>query len=188
LKSDAGPVLSCPDCIENIRGCGCREVISLRGDWRTRGDACRIPFEDEFDVIEHIADDRMALSQMFRATRRGGGVLLTVPQHPFLWSAADAYARHKRRYVSRELVAKVEAAGFEIARVTGFVSLLLPVMALIRRRKKKPMDKDDHFAQLRIGGFLNASLMKISSFERFLIERGVSLPLGGSLLVVATRP
>jgi SAM-dependent methyltransferase len=157
-------------------------------------DACRIPFEDEFDVIgafdviEHVSEHEIVLSQMFYATRRGGGILLTVPQHPFLWSVADAYARHKRRYTMNELVAKVRATGFEIVRVTGFVSLLLPAMLLIRRRKSKPTNEDDPLAELKIGRFSNVLLERILHFERRIIKSGFSFPFGGSLLVVAKRP
>ena len=57
-----------------------------------RMDARRIPFDDEFDVIgafdvlEHIAEDEEVLRQLYQAVRSGGGIMLTVPHHPFLWS------------------------------------------------------------------------------------------------------
>ena len=85
-----------------------------------------------FDVIEHISEDEEALAQLRRAVRPGGGVLVTVPQHPRLWSPADDYGEHKRRYRRRELVEKVSAAGLEIERITSFVSLLLPAMIASR--------------------------------------------------------
>ena len=77
-------------------------------------DARRIPFEREFDVVgafdvlEHIVEDEDVLGQMFKATRPGGGLLVTVPQHPFLWSASDEHAMHQRRYSRAELRRKVE--------------------------------------------------------------------------------
>ncbi|HXC17167.1 MAG TPA: class I SAM-dependent methyltransferase, partial [Holophagaceae bacterium] len=67
-------------------------------------DARRIPFRNHFDligafdVIEHIEDDEAVLSEMLRALRPGGGVLLTVPQHRWLWSPVDVFAGHARRY------------------------------------------------------------------------------------------
>lgn len=63
-------------------------------------DARRIPFREEFDVIgafdvlEHVREDEEVLSQMHQATRKGGGILVTVPHHPFLWSQVDDRARH----------------------------------------------------------------------------------------------
>ena len=105
-------------------------------------DARQIPFESEFDVIgafdvlEHIVEDDAVLTQMFRATRAGGGVLITVPQHPFLWSASDEHALHQRRYSRAELRKKVERSGFQVERITSFVSLLLPLMICSRMKRK----------------------------------------------------
>lgn len=152
-----------------------------------------LPFRDEFDVIgafdvlEHIAEDDVVLSQMFRATKPGGGIMVTVPQHRFLWSYKDEYSCHKRRYTRKELVAKVKRAGFEIIRVTSFVSFLLPLMLLSRMKQRKPQDNWDPMAELKIGGFVNTLLEKVLDFERILIEGGFSFPAGGSLLVIARR-
>ena len=60
-----------------------------------------------FDVLEHIADDELVLSQMHQAVRKGGGIILTVPQHSFLWSEIDEYSRHVRRYSVSELKLKL---------------------------------------------------------------------------------
>src|SRR3954454_16122999 len=95
-------------------------------------DARSIPFEGEFDVVgafdvlEHLVEDNMALAQMFNAARPGGGLLVTVPQQRYLWSASDRFAMHQRRYNRAELRAKVRSVGFEIERITSFNSLLLP--------------------------------------------------------------
>jgi len=156
-------------------------------------DARRIPFEAEFhvigafDVLEHIAEDDAVLSQMFHATRPGGGIMLTVPQHPFLWSYVDEYSCHKRRYTRKELVEKVERVGFKVIRATSFVSFLLPPMLLSRIKRRKPRDDWDPMAELKIGGLLNLLLEKVLDFERILIKSGFSFPAGGSLLVIARR-
>jgi len=58
-------------------------------------DALHLPYDAEFDavaafdVIEHIADDGAAVREMVRAVRPGGGLMVTVPQHQFLWSPFD---------------------------------------------------------------------------------------------------
>lgn len=157
-------------------------------------DARLIPFQDEFDVIgafdvlEHIEEDEVVLSQMFRAAKHGGGILLTVPQHPFLWSAADDYALHKRRYRMKGLIEKVARAGFSPLRITSFVSLLLPLMALARVTQRASRGAYDPSAEFRIAGITNAVLSIVSSIERNLIKGGVSFPAGGSLLMIATKP
>ena len=67
-------------------------------------DATRIPFDSEFDVIaacdviEHIERDDLALAEMHRAVKPGGGIVVTVPQDPKLWSTWDELSFHQRRY------------------------------------------------------------------------------------------
>jgi SAM-dependent methyltransferase len=158
-------------------------------------DARRLPFRDEFDVvaafdvIEHIDEDEAVLAEMCQATRPGGGLLLTVPQHPFLWSCYDEYGHHKRRYTREELVRKVRRAGLQVEYATSFVSLLLPLMLASRlRQKKKPTEGYDPHAELRIHPWLNAALGGALSLERLLIRCGLTMPMGGSLLLAARRP
>jgi len=156
-------------------------------------DARNIPFVEEFDVIgafdvvEHIEDDGQVLRQICRALATNAGVLLTVPQHPFLWSEYDVRAHHVRRYRARELKEKVMGAGFEIIRITSFVSLLLPFMMLSRLLRRVPERDYDPFAEFRLSSPANAMLEKILGLERGLIASGISFPLGGSLLLVARK-
>ena len=76
-------------------------------------DARNIPFENEFDVIgafdvlEHIKEDEEVLLQMCAALKPEGLMLLTVPQHAWLWSPIDEYAFHERRYAAADLHQKI---------------------------------------------------------------------------------
>jgi SAM-dependent methyltransferase len=157
-------------------------------------DARNIPFEEEFDVIgafdvlEHIHEDEKVLSRMYQAVRAGGGVILTVPQHPFLWSRQDEYACHVRRYTSSEVRSKLERAGFTVTQISSFVSLLLPVLAVARLRNRGVASEFDPLEELRMGRAMNAVLDRVMDLERVLIQLGVSFPAGGSLLVVGTKP
>ena len=38
-------------------------------------------------MLEHIDEHEEVLGAMYRACRNGGGILITVTQHRFLWSA-----------------------------------------------------------------------------------------------------
>jgi SAM-dependent methyltransferase len=155
-------------------------------------DAGHLPFDSEwdivgaFDVLEHLDDDAGALKEMARTVVPAGIVVLTVPQHPWLWSADDEYGRHRRRYRRSELVARVRAAGLDIVRVTSWVSSLLPLMALSRLRPRSGPFDPAH--ELRQGRVTRTLLEKALRAEQALIERGISLPAGGSLVVVARRP
>lgn len=156
-------------------------------------DARNIPFSNAygaigaFDVLEHIAEDERVLGQMHQALVPGGLLLLTVPQHPWLWSPADDLAQHQRRYTARELAAKVRGAGFDIELLTSFVSILLPVMALSRLRQRANPAGYDLIAELSMPAGLNALFEAVLDFERRLIQRGSRFPAGGSLLLVARR-
>jgi SAM-dependent methyltransferase len=155
-------------------------------------DAGHLPFDAEwdvvgaFDVLEHLDDDAGALAELARAVVPAGTVLLTVPQHPWLWSVDDEYGRHRRRYRRGELVARVRDAGLEVVRVTSWVSSLLPFLALSRLRPHRGSFDPAH--ELRQGRVTRTVLETTLRAEGALIERGVSLPAGGSLVVVARRP
>jgi SAM-dependent methyltransferase len=154
-------------------------------------DIADVPYSDVFDVVaafdvlEHIDDDVGALAGMFRAARSGGGSIILVPQHRRLWSKTDELAHHVRRYERRELLEKVESAGFRIVAASSFVTLLLPVLAAARAfgRVRPPTSPFEGLAPRYLNGLFERTL----DLERKLIERGVSLPAGGSLLVVARK-
>jgi SAM-dependent methyltransferase len=155
-------------------------------------DARRVPYRDEFDVvaafdvIEHIAEDDAVLGEMFAACRSGGGVVITVPQHPWLWSQRDVFAGHRRRYRRAALLKKLAAAGFERPWTTSFVTLLLPLLALSRLRQRAAQGVDAS-RELEVGRTANRVCAAVMLVERGLIAAGVPMPFGGSLLVVAHK-
>ena len=156
-------------------------------------DARRISFDREFDVLgafdvlEHVIEDENVLAQMFNAARTGGGLLITVPQHRFLWSVSDQYAMHQRRYNRDELARKVESAGFQVERITSFNSLLLPLMIWSRLQRNRNRDFQP-CREFEIGPALNKTLEGILKFERMVIRTGASFSAGGSLLLVGRKP
>lgn len=155
-------------------------------------DARHMPFTDEFgvigafDVLEHIAEDEAVLREMHRAVRPGGGIIVSVPQHPSLWSRADTFAHHERRYRRSEMANKVRAAGFEVLRSTSFVTAPLPLMAISRWRDREN-EAYDPTAEMRVGNVTNAIMAGVLGFERLLIRAGIDLPAGGSRLVVGRK-
>lgn len=140
-----------------------------------------------FDVIEHIDQDTEVLAEIHRALADRGLVVLTVPQHPWLWSAQDEHAHHVRRYARKELVGKVRSAGFEILMVTSFVSMLLPALMLSRLKGKAAADDANPFREFEIPGWLNGILYRCMMLDVSLIKAGLRLPAGGSLLLVARK-
>jgi SAM-dependent methyltransferase len=157
-------------------------------------DARNLPFESEFDavgmfdVLEHIEEDTVVLREVWRSVKPGGTVFITVPQHPTLWSAVDEHSYHKRRYVAADLKAKLTGTGFEVLRLTSFISLLLPVLILSRLQYRQGLKQLTPGEALEINPLVNSLFSKVLTLERVLIRLGLSLPAGGSLFAIARRP
>ena len=137
-----------------------------------------------FDVIEHIEGDELVLNNLANALRSGGSLLLTVPQHRWLWSSVDEQACHVRRYSRKELMNKVSKTGLKVKYVSSFVSFLVPLMWLSRLRAKAQSDASSEF---HIPNWLNQLLEGVMSIEIWLMRRGITFPIGGSLILVAKK-
>ena len=87
------------------------------------------------------------------------------------------------------MVEKVKQAGFQVVYTTSFVSLLLPLMLLSRRRRESGADmgKQMEAVGLSINRLTNAVLGTIMQIERKMINLGLSFRFGGSLLLVARK-
>jgi ubiquinone/menaquinone biosynthesis C-methylase UbiE len=155
-------------------------------------DAREMPFEDDFeaiglfDVLEHIEEDELVLNQIYKSLKKEGWLVLTVPQHMFLWSQSDNYACHKRRYSKKELLSKIEHAGFKIVRTTSFMSFLMPLVYLSRVSNQKK-ENFDIMKEFRISKWMNFIFGKMMALERKLIERSGNFSMGSSRLVVAKK-
>lgn len=144
-----------------------------------------------FDVIEHIENDAAALENIYQMLSKDGVLLISVPQHNFLWSRLDEIVKHKRRYSRRELVAKLEKKGFEINYATSFLFTLFPLM-LVRRLLDKG-DDCSHSSEaalekrVKFPWVVNCAFDQFMRIDEMLIKRGFSLPFGGTLLIAARK-
>jgi SAM-dependent methyltransferase len=145
-----------------------------------------------FDVLEHIEDDR-AFLQLCRSLQPPGARLyLTVPAFQLLWSGEDELAGHYRRYRRAELIALLEAAGYEIEFSSYlFEFLVLPVLALrtipyrlgIRRRRETEAGvRADHATPRGVG---RALLNRLMQRELAAMKRQHPLRSGTSIVLVA---
>lgn len=163
------------------------DVPLVAGDARQLGYEGAFDVVCAFDVLEHVDEDAAVLAGLFRAVRPGGGLLVTVPQHAWLWSAADDHAGHRHRYARRALADLVERAGFRVLRTTSFVSLSLPALAAVRALGRGRSHYNFE-SELRPRPLADPILALSLAVERWLIARGIVFPAGGSLLLVARRP
>ncbi len=159
-----------------------------------QSDILNFPYKDEFDligvydVIEHIDSDQDAIKSIYDALSDGGGAIITVPQHKWLWTENDNYSCHKRRYVKKDLVKKCKDAGFEVIRTTSYTSLLLPafiINCLFNRRNSA--DTEEVAKQFEINPALNYLFKLICKIELLLTIIGINFPCGGSLVCVVRK-
>jgi SAM-dependent methyltransferase len=137
-----------------------------------------------FDVIEHIADDEGVVRGMRAVTRTGGGTIIAVPQHPWMWSRADDVAHHQRRYRRGELEAKLRRNGFEVLFSSSFTALLLPLMAVSRLKGRDSKTDDDVLGEFMLNRSVNALFISILRAEIRMTLAGWRWPAGGSRIVV----
>lgn len=153
-----------------------------------------LPFDDGtfdvitcLDVIEHVADDAGALSELHRVARPSAFLIVTVPAYAFLWSAHDDANLHYRRYRRADLRRTALECGWKTTFETSFNSVLLaPITAvrLLRRFARLGSSRSD--IELT-PAWLNAVLEMPLRLEAELIRRGRTLPVGVSHLMVFSR-
>jgi len=134
-------------------------------------------------VIEHIDDDKAALAAIATKLKPDGKFILTVPAHPWMWTAHDVANHHKRRYSKRSLRALVEGSPMSLDRIGYFNSFLFP-LAVAERAAAKLRGKDNGDVSLPPAP-LNGALEAVFAAERYLVGR-LPLPPGLSLFAVAS--
>jgi SAM-dependent methyltransferase len=161
-----------------------RRVEFVQMDARNIPAAAVFDLTGAFDVIEHIPEDETVLRGLRAATETGGGTIITVPQHPWLWSRADEVAHHQRRYRRGELESKLRRNGFAVLFSSSFTALLLPLMAASRLKRGTAGTKEDAY-EFRINPGINRLMFEVLRAEVGLTLAGVPWPAGGSRVVVA---
>jgi SAM-dependent methyltransferase len=144
-----------------------------------------------FDVFEHINDDVAAIANINKMLHKGGSLIITVPQHRFLWSKLDNIVKHKRRYSRRDLVTKLQKNGFDINYCTSFLFVLFPLMLISRMfdkgRDQSPSDELAFEKRVKFPNALNEIFDLFMRIDEALIGLGISLPFGGTLVVIARK-
>jgi len=95
------------------------------------------------NVVEHVENDRLALTNIASALHEGGRAVVLVPQGQSIFGTLDQILGHCRRYSEAELRKKMEDAGLRVEKIIPFNRVTRP------------------------GWFLNGKVLKKTTFGRF---------------------
>jgi len=141
-----------------------------------------------FDVLEHLENPNILISEMCRTLVPGGLLLITVPAHQWLYSHFDKSIGHFRRYSKKSLLTELD--GFEIEEIRYiFPSLVLP--AFLLRRIPYFLFPDKNGQEQRNASSRQMKIMrKFSSvmLTLFRLEHLTRTPFGLSIYCVARKP
>jgi SAM-dependent methyltransferase len=137
------------------------------------------------DVLQHIPDDRTAVSEIFRVLEPGGLAVVNAPAYMWLWSYHDDDTDTERRYTRRGMMNLLAGAGFDIVRSTYWNFLPLPVVVAKRKLLWRLGEAGD---VRQYPAFAERVLDAGMALERRWISRIGRLPAGSSVLVGALKP
>ena len=141
------------------------------------------------DMLEHVDDDMAAFSELWRVSRPGGFLLITVPAFGFLWSEHDEALQHRRRYTVAELESKLAASGFHVLRISYFLaSFFAPILVfrIVQNLAKRRIEPEA--THVILPRWVNSVLVWILDWERRLLRHIDRLPFGVSIIALAVKP
>jgi ubiquinone/menaquinone biosynthesis C-methylase UbiE len=163
------------------------------------GSITELPFGDNsfdlvcaFDVVEHVQEDRLAISELHRVCKKGGYTFTTVPTFKMLWSEHDVINEHVRRYTMKNYLSLFDTKSSRIYFRSYFNFFLFPFVAVFRivssafkGNSRKALPKSDN-SKLS-DGFVSKLLYHVFKNETFFLKKGVRFPVGISLMVISEK-
>ena len=136
------------------------------------------------DVLCHGGvEPVLALKEAHRCLGPGAIAVFNLPAYGWLLSAHDRRVHNVRRFDRGQARALLGRHGFRILRSSYWNTLLFPLMLLHRM-----VERDDAASDVRdFPRWLDRLFSAALALERAAIGAGLSLPFGGSLIVVAAR-
>lgn len=168
------------------------EFCRRKGLTVQKGLAETLPYPDEtfdittaLDVVEHLDDDVAGLKEMFRVTKTGGYSLIFVPAFMWLWGVQDDISNHRIRYTKKQIVERLEKAGYTVERATyanfTFFAPILGGRTLMKLTGIKPESENN----VNISA-LNGVFGRLFSAERHILKN-FNFPFGVSIVITARK-
>jgi SAM-dependent methyltransferase len=185
LQNQGTPCIAVEPSRQGMLGSAKRGVFSIESDLENLNlPTASIHRIGLFDVLEHVENRQILLTEIRRVLVPSGELVITVPALKFLWSSADEHAGHFVRYSRRRLKQELEANGFKLRESHYFFgSLVLPLLFLraipYRLGMKQPVDDESLIEQNggKLGKLAQSIEVKVCRW----------LPIGTSFFAVAVK-
>lgn len=142
-----------------------------------------------FDVVEHLEHDDEAVRWVADALSPGGLFICTVPAYQWMFGPHDVALGHYRRYTARRL-ARVLGADLDVRSTGYFNTTLFPLAVgsrLVWSRLRRSAAETGHKQSSRLPAVADRLFAGVLAAEAGLVGRGVRLPYGLSVVVVAAK-
>ena len=145
-----------------------------------------------FDVLEHLEDDAGMVADLARVLKADGLFFGTVPAYQWLWSQADEFAQHHRRY-TRESLHSLLGRDYHVLYSSYFFrALTLPIYLLRALPFRLGLTKKAGLMTVETEhgtdqGVAAGIISRVLAGELGRLERGLSLSWGASLLFAARK-
>ena len=140
------------------------------------------------NVLEHIEDDVGSLKKIRSVMKPQSNLVVYVPAFKCLYSSWDASVGHHRRYDKKEILFKLDAAGFEVAKIFYvdslgfFASFAARIFGYKGSTKLDEKTANYHVADARVLIFYDRLLYRVSRIFDFI---GFRYIFGKNILAVA---
>ena len=140
------------------------------------------------DVLSCVDNDNVILKKIFNSLKPGATLILNLPAFEILRRQHDVVVNTKKRYRKKNLIKDLTEIGFTIKTASYrqihlflFIFFWKIFRGIFRKNYQVKSDLK------KSPQWINTILEKIGSIENHLIFRGVYLPFGSSLFIVAKK-
>jgi SAM-dependent methyltransferase len=150
-----------------------------------------IPYNEKFDlicmfdVLEHIQDDKKALTKIAGLLKPAGTLIITVPAYSWLYGAHDKILHHFRRYSKNTLNETINYSDLKVLKSSYFNTLLFPLIILARLTDMLK-NSDESIGYSTPNSIVNHLFYRVFSIETILVIKQIS-PLARRLLRYAGK-
>ena len=112
------------------------------------GDLMKLPYKDKtfdfisaLDVLEHIKDDNLAVSEISRILKKDGIVIITIPHRMKFYTQQDRLIGHYRRYEVKQIISLFKKFKLKNLKIFGVYGRLMRI-ADIQSTNPKRIEKN----------------------------------------------